>query len=276
MFASERIRMIKNILSDKRYCDVAALSAILNVSEVTIRRDLEKLESDGFLVRTYGGAYLKEEIEETTEIENENHTPSNDETWSELAMLAGKLILENEVILLSQGPANRAIARNIQSKRNLTILTNDLIIAAEFASCIGIKVILPGGDLDLSQMCLTGKLTEEYISRFNVDKIFIEVQGASIQRGYTVRNTEQASLLKEMMNIANEKIVICQADVFNSNTLMQIGPLSIADKVITQPQIPEDYKAYYYTHNIPLFTTLDVVESSFIERKNINQPVALM
>jgi len=78
------------------------------------------------------------------------------------------------------------------------------------------------------------------------------------------------------MNIANEKIVICQADVFNSNTLMQIGPLSIADKVITQPQIPEDYKAYYYTHNIPLFTTLDVVESSFIERKNINQPVALM
>jgi DeoR family fructose operon transcriptional repressor len=261
MFASERIRMIKNILSDKRYIDVAALSATLNVSEVTIRRDLEKLESDGFLVRTYGGAFLKESSEEPDQPAEADSDNSSAAVWAELAEIANKLIVDGDVILLSQGLANQAIAHKIQSRRNITIMTNDLNIAAEFANSQGIKVIMPGGDLDLSQMCLTGKLTEEYIARFNVDKVFIEIQGASLQRGYTVKNTDQASLIKEMMNIATEKIIICQQNVFNTNSFMQVGPLSVANKVITQPQIPEAFKAYYFTHNIQLFTALGVVDA---------------
>lgn len=260
MFAPERIRIIKGILLDKKHINVSELSTMFKVSEVTIRRDLEKLEEEDFLVRTHGGAIINEDVS----INDNASFDSSDDPYIqqriEISEIASLMIEDNEVIILSPGLTNLFIAKKILAKKNLTVLTNDLNIASELAANASIKVIIPGGDLNVQSMMLLGKLTEENIKKFFVSKAFIEVDGVSLNRGYTVQNIDQASVIKEMLNITNEKIIVCPYRCFDNIAFSQIGPLSIANKIITNPSIPDTYKKYYFESNIQLFTAFNCYE----------------
>lgn len=259
MFAPERIRIIKSILHDKKHINVSDLSTMLNVSEVTIRRDLEKLENEGFLTRTHGGAIINEDASSEEDMSNVE-IDAYFQQRIEISQIASHMVEDNDVIILSPGPTNICIARKLLSKKNLTVLTNDLNIASELSSNAGIKVIIPGGDLDASSMTVTGKLTEENIKNFYVSKAFIEMDGVNIERGYTVQHIGRASVIKEMLDISREKIIICTYNCFDSIAFSQIGPLNIADKVITNPQIPDLYKNYYFENSIQLFTAFNSYE----------------
>ena len=259
MFAPERIRVIKNILLDKKYIHVSSLSSILNVSEVTIRRDLEKLENEKFLTRTHGGALLNEALYDE-EIDSDLQNDPFFEERLEIGDIANHMIEDNDIILLSQGPTNLCIAKKIINKRNLTVLTNDLNIASELSCNPSIKVIIPGGDLDSASMCLVGKFAEKNIREFYVSKAFIEVDGVNLQRGYTVQSIEKASIINEMIHIANQCIIVCLYKAFDNIAFSQIGPISMANKIITNPKIPENYKQYFFENNIQLFTAFNAYE----------------
>lgn len=260
MFAPERIRIIKGILTDKKHTNVSDLSAMLNVSEVTIRRDLEKLETEGFLMRTHGGAILNEI---TFSNEKEFLDIDDDPQYQqrvEISEIAANMIEDNDVIILSSGLTTACIARKILNKKNITVLTNDLNIASELSSNVSIKVIIPGGDLDASSMTVTGKLTEENLRNFFVSKAFIEVDGVSMQRGYTVQSINNASVIKEMLNITRDKIIVCPYKCFDTIAFSQIGPLNLANKIITNPSIPDIYKNFYFEGSIQLFTAFNCYE----------------
>lgn len=261
MFAPERLRIIKGILLDKKHINVSDLSTMLNVSEVTVRRDLEKLEKENFLTRTHGGAIINDD----NPLDDEEYTDINDDPYYEqrveISEIAAHMIEDNDVILLSPGLTNLCIAKKILNKRNITILTNDLNIASELAANASIKVIIPGGDMDPSAMVLTGKLTEENIKSFFVLKAFIEVEGISMQRGYTVQSIDRASVIREMVNITKERIIVCPYKCFDNIAFSQIGPLTMADKVITNPSIPDQYKNFFFESNIQLFTAFNAYES---------------
>jgi DeoR/GlpR family transcriptional regulator of sugar metabolism len=256
MFAAERIRIIKQILLENKRGDVASLSELLNVSEVTIRRDLEKLEKEHFLTRIHGGAILNEDEEEEDCSYHIQSDPFFNERM-EIGEIASQMIENNDIILLSSGLTNLCTAKKIVNKRNLTVLTNDMNIASELAANPGIKVIIPGGDLDPNTMSLVGKLTEENIKTFFVTKAFIEVEGISMKRGYTVQSMEKASLIKEIFHITNERIIISHYKSFDAIAFSQIGALTMADKVITNPKIPDTYKKYFFENNIQLFTAFN-------------------
>jgi Transcriptional regulators of sugar metabolism len=259
MFAPERIRIIKGILTDKKHINVSDLSTMLNVSEVTIRRDLEKLESENFLTRTHGGAILNEDFS-SFEIDYLDEGDPLYQQRLEISEIAAHMIEDNDVILLSPGLTNACIARKILSKKNITVLTNDLNIASDLSSNVSIKVIIPGGDLDAASLTVGGKLTEENLKNFFVTKAFIEIDGVDIQKGYTVQSMERASVIKEMINITRETIIVCPYKCFDNIAFSQIGPLGIANKVITNPCIPDLYKNYFFESNIKLFTAFNSYE----------------
>lgn len=260
MFAVERIRLIKELLTDKKHIDVSTLSSILNVSEVTIRRDLEKLENQGFLTRTHGGAVINDtSVYEETPYDTNTEDPLL-QYRNEISDIAVQLIEDNDVILLSPGPTNLQIAKKLSAKRNVTILTNDLSIAGELSNNAGNKVILPGGDLDPSTLTLSGKLTEENIRNFYVNQAFIEVDGVSLARGYTLQDINKASVVKEMLNISHQKIIVCTYKAFDFIAFSQLAPISIPNKVITNPEIPDNYKNYFFENNIQLFTAFNTYE----------------
>lgn len=255
MFASERVKIIKGILMEKKHVTVNKLSEMLGVSEVTIRRDFEKLEGEGFLIRTHGGAYINDETQYEDEEEMEDDDPYYEDRV-EISKIAAQMIEDEDSIILTSGKTNLCIAKRLANKRNLTVLTNDINIASELSANANIKVTMPGGELNPTSMTLSGKLTEENIKKFFVAKAFIEVEGASIEHGFTVRSVDKASIIREILNICKEKIFVCHYRIFDNIAFYQVGSLKLADKVITNIKVKDKYKDYFFNENLKLFTSI--------------------
>lgn len=257
MFAIERIRIIKNYILDNRQAEVNTLSLMLNVSEVTIRRDLEKLEREGFLTRTHGGAVLNKEEEETYIITDGN----NPADYNEIADIAIQMIKDGDVIMLTNGMINLHIAKKLGNKNNITILTNDITIATELSAYKSIKVILLGGDIDFRYNAVFGTLTINNLNKFFVTKLFIEIDGITSDLDLTVSSIDMASLIQEASKNASQKILVLTAEAFEKNSFYRVGKAQyIADKLITNSRIKDTYKNNIFNNNIQLFTSIDAFE----------------
>jgi len=256
MFASERVKIIKGILIEKKHATVNKLSEMLGVSEVTIRRDFEKLEEEGFLVRTHGGAYINDETQYEEEEDSQEDDPYYEDRV-EISKIAVQMIEDEDSIILTSGKTNLCIAKRlVNKKRNLTVLTNDINIASELSANANIKITMPGGELNPVSMTLSGKLTEEDIKKFFVAKAFIEVEGASIEHGFTVKSVDKASIIREILSICKEKIFVCHYRIFDNIAFYQVGSLKLADKVITNINVKDNYKNYFFDQNLKLFTSI--------------------
>ena len=124
MFATERQNRIKQLLFEYDKVGVGSLSEILDVSEVTIRKDLEKLEKDGFLIRTHGGAVLREDVPKE-EISPESDIP-NIESKKMIGIFAAALIQDRDVIFLGPGSTCIQIAKNLRDKKDIIVVTNNI------------------------------------------------------------------------------------------------------------------------------------------------------
>ncbi len=256
MFAIERIRIIKNHLRKDSKVSVAKLSELLNVTEVTIRRDLEKLESEGFLQRIHGGAVIKEELDE--ELLPEEYGDPYATERQEIADTAYHLVSDNDMIMITEGITNVYIARKLASKNNLTVLTNDLRIAMEFVNSPGNNVILLGGDL--SEYAVYGQLAINNMQYFSFKHLFMEVDAIDKQTGMMVSSINKASLIQKALQSAEITSVICLAKYFGEKSFYKIGNVDIADKIITNSTLEDSYKDYLFKLNIPLYTSVDIYE----------------
>lgn len=256
MFAIERIKIIKDYLNKDKHVSVAKLSGLLNVTEVTIRRDLEKLENEGFLKRAHGGAVLNEELEEPfvfEELEDDHSLP-----MMEIADTIFHLVSDNDIIMLTDGPTNLRTAKRLAHKKNLTVLTNDLRIALEFSSSPSNKLILLGGDLDES--AVYGQLAINNMQNFSLNHLIVEVDGVSKKTGITVSSISKASLIQQACKMAETVSIVCLADHFGAKSFYRVGGLDIADKIITNSTLNDAYKDYLFDLNIQIYTSVDVYE----------------
>ena len=256
MFAIERIKIIKDYLTKDKHVSVAKLSSLLNVTEVTIRRDLEKLESEGFLKRAHGGAVLNADLDEPYAFENleDDHTLQ----MMEISDTIFHLVSDNDIIMLTDGPTNLAAARKLTHKKNLTVLTNDLRIALEFSSSPSNKLILLGGDLD--ECAVYGQLAINNMQNFSLSHLIVEVEGISKKTGITVSSISKASLIQQACKMAQTVSVVCLADHFGAKSFYRVGDLDIADKIITNSTLNDAYKDYLFDLNIQLYTSVNIYE----------------
>lgn len=256
MFAAERIKKIKQILLEYKKADVSNLSNLLSVSEVTIRKDLERLENEGFLQRTHGGAILCDAnasvniYEEKTDIPEIEHKKM-------IGLIASQIVNNNEAIFIGPGTTCLQVARNLKDKRNLNVITNNISAAIELSNIPGIKVTLTGGDIKQQEYTysLTGPAVIQALASIYVDKAFIGVNGISLKRGYTIHDSDDSMIASEIHKYANEFIVIADSTKFNKISFSQLGDLHMAKKVISDELAPEEYVKYFFENNIQIFTT---------------------
>ncbi len=256
MFAIERIKIIKDYLTKDKHVSVAKLSSLLNVTEVTIRRDLEKLENEGFLKRAHGGAVLNADLEEPFVFE-ETEDDYNIQMM-EISDTIFHLVSDNDIIMLTDGPTNLRAAKKLVHKKNLTVLTNDLKIALEFSASPSNKLILLGGDLNES--AVYGQLAINNMQNFSLNHLIVEVEGVSKKTGITVSSISKASLIQEACKMAETVSVVCLADHFGSKSFYRVGGLEIANKIITNSTLSDTYKDYLFDLNIQLYTSVNIYE----------------
>lgn len=255
LFATERQNRIKQMLMEYDKVGVSSLSEILDVSEVTVRKDLEKLEKEGFLIRTHGGAVLREDVPRE-EVTPESDIP-NIESKKMIGIFSGALIQDRDVIFLGPGSTCIQIAKNLRDKKDIIVVTNNIGVMSELAGLPSCRVIATGGEIDASEygIMMTGAATIKTIEGLYMNKAFISVDGISFNRGYMMRNAYIAQMYKALKKYCDEIIIVADYTKYDVNSLTNIGDLGFADKVISDQLAPHEYIKYFFENDIQIFTT---------------------
>lgn len=236
MFAEERQEKIAELLKLKSSIKVNELAGIFNVSESTIRRDLQDMEERGLLMRTHGGAVeVKKTNFEPTFKEKEDRKHDEKSTVGKVAAL---IIEDGDTIILDSGTTTLEIARCIEAK-NITVITNSIDIASVLSNREDIELIVTGGILRRITRAMVGHMTEAALRNFRVDKAFIGANGISLEEGITTPNFTEAQTKKAMMNVANKVFIVADSSKFNQVSFSVISPIRAVTAIITSSDLDE-------------------------------------
>ena len=220
---------------------VTQLSREFNVSEVTIRNDLEHLERKNLLVRARGGAIHTENHVGIDQRITEKHKIHAAEKAA-IGKLASSLINDGETIIIDSGTTTAEIVKHLDGIKHLNVVTNALNIANLLAAHPAVNVIIPGGYLRQNAMSLVGPLAEKNLRNFFVDKVFLSTDGFDTKQGIFTPNIDEAHLNGIMIEIAKEVILVTDSSKFKRKSLAFICGLDKIKKVVTDNGIDSDYK----------------------------------
>jgi DeoR/GlpR family transcriptional regulator of sugar metabolism len=207
VFTRERRDLIERVVQEHGRARVAELSERLNVSAVTIRKDLEALAAEGRVVRAHGGAISATgtAAEGAFEI-RERYQRSEKER---IGARAAAMVIDGESIALDASTTALAVARHLRARGgwvHLTVITNGLRIASALAGVPGITVAMPGGFVRWEAMSVVGPLGEGLFSRVNIQHAFMGAAGFTLDSGLSDATQEEADI-KRLMT-ANARHVV--------------------------------------------------------------------
>lgn len=237
MLAIERRNAILEKLQAERRVVVSELSILYDVSEETIRRDLEKLENEGHVIKSYGGAVLNENA--NLDLPFNIRKNKNVIGKQKIADIISQTIHDGDFIFLDASSTAVAIAKNIKGKKGLTIITNSLEIAIELLDVPDCKVISTGGEIVSTAFGLVGHVTDKTIRSYYVDKAIISSKGFDLEKGFTDSDERHANNKKSMLESARVKIIAIDSSKFDRVSFAKIGDLRDITMIVTDAK-PED------------------------------------
>lgn len=238
MTISERHEIILGQLNAKGSLSVTELSTMLNVSEVTIRKDLTLLESENKLYRAHGKAIkMSPYISDRDVNVKEHQSPAEKRA---IAKAAVELIEPNDSIIIASGTTVQYFAREINVEQGrLTVITSALNVASVLSKSSRIEVIQLGGIIRGSSLSAVGCDAERMLENFTGSKLFIGVDGIDPEHGLSTTNLLEANLNRAMINSAQKTIVLCDSSKFDRRGFSRICSIDEIDQIITDSGISQ-------------------------------------
>ena len=210
---------------------VSELSKIYGISEVTVRSDLEYLESHGHLSRVHGGAIGTGKLYANMDLSERYMTNSTAKRM--LAALTEDLIENNDTIMMNAGTTLAYVLHAIQGKKNINIVTNSIQNALEISSYPGVNVILLGGEIDGKYQFTYGNDTTEQLSKYHANKCILSVDGISARDGLTLYYANESGIVRGMIEASDEVIVVADATKLGRSAFSRVGTLEDGDVLVT-------------------------------------------
>ncbi|WP_308638157.1 DeoR/GlpR family DNA-binding transcription regulator [Paenibacillus silvisoli] len=240
MIVAERHQHILRIVNEKGSVRVAELSQLCRVTEETIRRDLDRLEGEGRLQRSYGGAMrVGQQTTQTHETPYLLREAVHVEEKQHIALEAAKFVEANDRIVLDASTTAWHLAAQLPDIP-LTVLTNSLKVAYVLSEKKNVTVISTGGTLVPNSLSFVGPLAEQSLEEYYVDKAFISCQGAHMERGISESNELQARVKRKMIGMAAQVFLLADYSKFNTQAFMTITSWDRIDRLITDTQTPAE------------------------------------
>ncbi len=242
--AGRQRRLLQMIEAEGQLIAATAVDEF-GVSVDTIRRDLDQLSEEGLVLRTHGGA---------VRIQQHNQSPSpvgtraatNRDAKARIARVAAEYVADGQTLLMNGGSSIVAAARELGQRRDLTILTNNLLVPGALPPGVTSDVYLLGGAVRLDSQVTVGPVVlpglESTVHGISGDVAFIGVGGVSAS-GYSAINLAEAQMMSELMSSAARVVVLCDSSKFGRNVLAQVGSLSVAHVLVTDVAPPSELAA---------------------------------
>ncbi|WMN06373.1 DeoR/GlpR family DNA-binding transcription regulator [Marivirga arenosa] len=239
MTIAERHKYILNQLQEDGFVSVNNLSAELNVTRVTIRKDLRLLEEKGLLFRSHGSATLVSPYVNEKPVDEKELV--NVEEKQAIARAAAESLNMNEAIIIGSGTTVNAFARAIPRNIELTVLTSAMNVTMDLLDCKDIEIVQLGGVVRKGSSSVVGHYAEEMMQNFACSKLYLSVDGISLEHGFTTSNMMEAHLNAKMIAAVQKTIVLADASKFGKKGFGKICNLEDVDQIITNKSASKQY-----------------------------------
>lgn len=245
MLAVERRNQILEKLQDEKKVVVSELSTRFDVSEETIRRDLDKLEKEGLCKKTYGGAILCEAP--GVEMPFMVRRKKNMEGKNKIANLISDLVEDGDHIIVDPSTTSLAIVNALQAKdkRGLTLITNSIEVLLEASEQSDWEIISTGGFLNGKYLALVGPRALDGISAMNADKVILSCKGLDMNKGVTDANELFSQVKQTMLNSGIKKILVVDSTKFDKVAFSKICDPADLDMVVTDSKPSDAWLNYF-------------------------------
>lgn len=240
MSRQARLTEILDVIADRGSVDVDEVAKLLDVSAVTVRRDLDTLAKRQLVTRTHGGAVL---TASSIGLPLSYKVAKEDEVKLRIAQAALKYIERYQVIGINGGTTTSEVARAIAGDPRLaptgedipalTVVTNAVNIAAELTVRKQIKIVVTGGVARPNSYELTGPFAEEVLKEVNIDVAFLGVEALDLTRGAAATHEDEARVNRQIAARASKVIVVTNSTKFSNKAFAVIRPIEEIDVLIT-------------------------------------------
>ena len=250
MTTYERRQSVLDVLRKKPGLRVSEIAKTLDVSEGTVRNDLNALESEGRLKRVHGGAVLTEQ----NQFQNNSFVRRyNQNVAAKLAIAreAALLVNDGDSIMLDASSTSYYLAITLSNRIKLRVMTNGFEVARELAQNTSNTVILIGGVVNNDSSSVTGLLSEQIIAEMHIEKAFFSSSGFSVERGMTEVHFEEAQLKRKAIESSKQVYALIDSSKFGKEDLTPFArPIQITH-LFTDLGITEEWKTRLQWANIP-------------------------
>ncbi|MEK5077997.1 DeoR/GlpR family DNA-binding transcription regulator [Solibacillus sp. FSL W7-1436] len=250
-FGYERQQIILEKLDEQNSITIKELTALLNVSEATLRSDLRKLEEKKLLMRTHGGAMaVDHNIPDTSFSARQSKNKSEK---VKIARAAFKKIKNNQCIMLDASSTALELAILLkETNLRLTVVTSGLKVAIELTDLPNITVIILGGIVKQGSYSIEGTLCKEILNTIHVDHLFVSANGFSIESGFTDFNVYEVELKKLMVQASKEVTMLLDYSKIDKSSIAAFAQIQEINTFITDRSLPSKYVDFFKQNDVQL------------------------
>lgn len=250
MLAVTRKANIKEIILEKKSITVLELAKLFSVTEETIRRDLKQLEDEGFLTRTYGGAFIQDgvgnnvdlTIRETAYTENKQN----------IAEKCRDIIKNGDSIFLDSSTTALQIAKTVKNMR-LTVASNSLLIINELCEKENIHLITLGGTYLPDDKAFSGNITLKNLEQYYFDKVFMSCRSLSMEHGITDSHEPTASIRQNLIKRGQKIYIAADFSKFGKTSFITISDFAPITGLITDKSLSRKWLDFLFEQNVEVF-----------------------
>lgn len=250
MLAIER----RNAILSKLYLDgkviVSELSTEFDVTEETIRRDLEKLDKEGLAQKTYGGAVLVQNF--STDLPHSVRKKANVQAKQKIAERVSTLFNDGDCIMVDSSSTALLVLNYIKNLKNITLITNSVEALIELSDKEDWNVFSTGGKLKRGSLSLVGPQAEKTIRAFHVDYAVCSSKGLDMNRGITDSNEKDSEMKQAIFESAETKILLVDSSKFDKISLIKVGDVTNVDIIATDTEPSANWQEYLKSKKIEL------------------------
>jgi DeoR/GlpR family transcriptional regulator of sugar metabolism len=235
-------------LQEEGSARVRDLAEAFSVSEVTVRQDLERLETEGHVVREHGGAYLKSVPQQVRAMAL--HHLVNMEAKRRIGRAAAALVDDGETIILDSGSTTTEVAINLAEREHLTVVTNALNIALILGAMPTCTVHMPGGQFKAPTLSVSGERSADYFKGLFAQKLFLATGAISFQAGLTFPAIADIAVKRAMIESASRVYLVADSSKIGRTSFSSLGRLDCIHVLITDDGIRDEDRQSFLAEGI--------------------------
>lgn len=222
-------------LQEEGSARVRTLAEAFDVSEVTVRQDLEKLEADGFIVREHGGAFLKSVTQQVRAMALQH--AENMDAKRAIGRAAAALVGDGETLILDSGSTTTEVAAQLPGRRDMTVITNALNIALMLGAEPGFDVHMSGGHFKAPTLSLSGDRSADYFRGLFAQTLFLATAAVDLRAGLTYPALSDIPVKRAMIEAAERVVLVADSSKIGRRSFTALGGIELVDVLVTDAGI---------------------------------------